>query len=462
MLGVVQYGSLPFDEQIKYFKAKANVPTQHWDSLWKSAHNRSFMVAGALKEDLLADLRKAVDDAISQGQSLTTFQKRFEHIVNKYGWAHTGSHAWRSQIIYETNIRQSYSAGRESQMEATKLQRPYGIYKHSGSEHPRLDHLSWNNLVLPLDDPWWETHTPINGYGCKCKKFSASLETVERLGLSVSNSPQVSTYEWANPSTGEIHVIPKGIDPGFDYTPKSSAQLTQALAERLANKVPLKDRLTPRVIDSAYSTVKGINAKTLSEAIERAESVTVPLVKQALDNIELKSLVLKAGELKSGAKAQALVDDINGYLGSDKGSLNFVLPDNKAALGLTQADWDHVVVKAKSTDSLKDITQANFDVLSSAFTQVPSSQVALVPAKQGGGATLVAYLNQVGRQIYFKAGREVPAVLLNESISVLASHSPQWWFSEYFVLYVLKPNELKQRHAAIYRWINDAVIGLIP
>ena len=51
---------LPFQEQIDFFRAKLNLPTDRWDDIWKAAHDRAFVVAGAAKADLLNDLRQAL------------------------------------------------------------------------------------------------------------------------------------------------------------------------------------------------------------------------------------------------------------------------------------------------------------------------------------------------------------------------------------------------------------------
>ena len=32
-----------------------------------------------------------------------------------------------------------------------------------------------------------------------------------------TNAPAIQRYEWVDKATGEIHKIPKGIDPGWDY-----------------------------------------------------------------------------------------------------------------------------------------------------------------------------------------------------------------------------------------------------
>ena len=36
--------------------------------------------------------------------------------------------------------------------------------------------------LLPVDDPWWQTHYPPNGWGCKCWVRQVSRREAERLG----------------------------------------------------------------------------------------------------------------------------------------------------------------------------------------------------------------------------------------------------------------------------------------
>jgi uncharacterized protein with gpF-like domain len=221
----VEYGSLPFAEQIDFFRAKLNLPTASWTDIWQEMHARSFVVAGAMRDDLLADLRGAVDQAITQGTTLAEFRKNFDALVAKHGWAYNGGRNWRTRVIYDTNLRQSYNAGRERQMADPELRklRPYGRYRHGDSLVPRPEHLAWHNMVLPLDDPWWATHTPSNGWGCHCGKDMLSARDVERLGLTVAEeAPPIEYREVTvgvrgpNPRTVQV---PEGIDPGFAYNP---------------------------------------------------------------------------------------------------------------------------------------------------------------------------------------------------------------------------------------------------
>ena len=99
-----EYGGRPFDEAIAFFRQKLNIPTEHWDDLWKEQHAKGFMVAGAMKAELLTDLRIAMDKAISSGTTLKDFRKDFDKIVEKHGWIYKGGRNWRTKVIYDNSI----------------------------------------------------------------------------------------------------------------------------------------------------------------------------------------------------------------------------------------------------------------------------------------------------------------------------------------------------------------------
>ncbi len=231
----VSHGSLPFQEQLDYFRGKVSLPTRSWTDIYKEEHDWAFVVAGANKRALLADLRAAVEKSITAGTTLEQFRADFDQVVSKHGWQYNGERGWRTRTIWETNLRQSYNAGREAQMADPELRkrRPFAVYRHGDSAHPRPQHLAWDGTVLPLDDPWWASHSPQNGWGCKCKKFMLSQRDVDRQGLKVGPAPAVEYEERVigqnSPNGPRTVRVPKGIDPGFEYAPGRS---------RLSDAVP--------------------------------------------------------------------------------------------------------------------------------------------------------------------------------------------------------------------------------
>lgn len=240
------YGSLPFAEQIAFFRQKVNLGTQRWDDILGAAHDRAFVVAGAAKADLLADLRAAVTKAIEQGTTLAEFRKDFEALVARHGWTGwTGEgtaagRAWRTRIIYETNLRASYAAGRWAQIQQVKAERPYLLYRHNDNVlHPRPLHVAWDGKVIAADDPWWRTHFPPNGWGCQCRVHAVDDAYLRKLGKAGPDpAPDDGTYDYFNKVSGiTLRDIPKGIDPGWDYAPGASLNLQEFITDKAA-KLP--------------------------------------------------------------------------------------------------------------------------------------------------------------------------------------------------------------------------------
>jgi hypothetical protein len=256
---MADYGSLPFAQQIAFLRDKTNLPTERWDDLLREAHDTAFVVAGATKADLLDDLHKAVLKGVEKGTTLQEFRADFERLVARRGWTGwtgedtAGGRAWRTRVIYETNLRSSYAAGRWSQIQQVKADRPYLLYRHSDSVlTPRPQHVAWDGLVLPADDPWWKTHYPPNGWGCKCRVFAVDDDDLRQLGKA---KPDEAPDSPIDPKTG----APDGIDEGWDYAPGASrhAELAREKAGKLAGSLreDLQEELRRNGVEVALPVV---------------------------------------------------------------------------------------------------------------------------------------------------------------------------------------------------------------
>jgi hypothetical protein len=239
-----EYGSLPFDTAERFFRDKVNIPTKCWDDLKKGEHARGFMIAGAQRDDLLCDFHGALRKAIEQGTTLEEFRRDFDGIVGRHGWSYKGGRGWRTRVIYDTNLRASYMAGRYQQMTDPDVlaYRPNWRYRHGDSRRPRREHLAWNGMVLRHDDPFWSTHYPPNGWGCKCSVEPLSDRDLGRMGKS---GPDTAPPSVIDPQTG----APVGIDKGWDYNIGEAAfgkQLSaKAMDDWQAQGAKAWEKLTP-------------------------------------------------------------------------------------------------------------------------------------------------------------------------------------------------------------------------
>ena len=168
-----------YDEAVAYFRQKINLPTKKWNDIEGAMHTRAFTVAGAMRADILLDFRNAVDKAISNGDSLQDFRDNFYDIAKKWRAADPSFDAkmkkpkygaWRSKVIYQTNMLTAAAAAQERQ--ARELPDVFTHAKYVCMMLPgsREEHKQWNGTVLPVNDPWWDKHSPPNGFGCLCEK----------------------------------------------------------------------------------------------------------------------------------------------------------------------------------------------------------------------------------------------------------------------------------------------------
>lgn len=265
----------PPAEALEFFRAKNLKPGFDHRDTWKEEHRAAFTVAKAMRIDILTDIKTALADALADGKTFDQFAKNLQPTLAAKGWWGVGTEVdpetgqarqvqlgspRRLQTIYETNIRQARSAGREERLQRTKATHPYAVYEVGPSENHRAEHLSWHGICLPVDDPWWDTHTPMNGWGCKCTKRAVSKSAYERLQRAGvpdpvapqivndkgrptghrarrtipvrTTAPKVEYRDWLNKRTGEVMKVPKGIDPGFDYNPGPAGRQA-ALDEQL-------------------------------------------------------------------------------------------------------------------------------------------------------------------------------------------------------------------------------------
>jgi len=253
----VDLAGVPFDEAIAYLRGKVDVPSLAWTDLKEAAHARAFTVAGATTVSLVQDFHDAATRAIAEGRTLADFRADFDRIVQAHGWSYKGGRGWRSAVIYNTNMRMARSAGRWAQaqrlaeQERARGRQIYLRYVAVLDDRTRDLHRSWHGIVLPIDHPFWSTHTPPNGWNCRCTIMVLTERALKRFGYVVTpDSKLPSTVRQPRPVNTpfgrESWPTPAGIDTGFGYNPGASwlaqgvtpAELDRPLPDGMAVPAP--------------------------------------------------------------------------------------------------------------------------------------------------------------------------------------------------------------------------------
>jgi hypothetical protein len=232
------FSHTPPPDASRYFKNKGIAPSFDWREVWQAEHAMAFTVAKAMQMDVLTDIRTAVQRAIDEGWTLDRFRKELTPVLQQHGWwgrknvvdpltgqlasAQLGSPR-RLRTIYNANLRTARAAGQWDRAQRTKTALPYFRYELGPSREHRADHASLAGLILPIDDPFWDTHFPPNGWGCKCRVRQITAAEAGSLN-GPGEAPAISWKTYTNKRTGEVMQVPADIDPGWASNPGRTRQ----------------------------------------------------------------------------------------------------------------------------------------------------------------------------------------------------------------------------------------------
>lgn len=212
----------PPKEAIDFFKKKKIKPSFNYTDVWREEHKLAFTVAKMIELDLLQDVKDSIEDSLKSGTPFNEWSENIKQTFDKSGWTDYGNknEEFRLQIIYETNMRMAYSAGQWKRIEESKALLPNLMYVLGPSKVHREEHETFEHLILPVDDPFWDTHMPPNGFGCKCGVIAMTPEDTKEWG-GVGESPK------------DLSI---GVDDGFDYNPGKDGMREKILKDQLKEK----------------------------------------------------------------------------------------------------------------------------------------------------------------------------------------------------------------------------------
>jgi len=465
----VEYIDVPDQAAIDFLIRKLSVTTRAWDDIKKEAHAKAFTVAGATKLDLLNDIREAVEKGLTEGESLGAFRKRFAEIVNKHGWEYNGKFGWRTDIIFNTNMRTAHMAGRWDKLQQNKKNRPFLMYRTAGDSRVRDEHKAWDRIILPIDHPFWKTHFPPNGWGCRCGVRTVSQRDLDKKGWKVTDQKTVDAYLADVKENGDGY---NGIDDGWDYNvgiawknkDKASIKAFSTDIQKQFNQGLKEYKNTLKVAPSALSTLSGVGASEINQVLRGLDQAKDQLNKLSEFAKEkgIKTLFLKQSELGANNKAaSAVVGKVNEYLGSTLGLYNYGHRRASRTNGFTSASFNHVVVKAATKHRIKkdnidnivqDINNAVASVIESGEAWSVSSSTTLDAAQ-----LIITWAHEIGHQVHYWAGSpKAPskAVKLTQY-----SHQNNYeYHAEHFVLWLLARDKLDKKTANYFDELIDSAI----
>ncbi|MET4128390.1 phage minor head protein [Roseovarius sp. MBR-6] len=225
------------EEALAFFRSKGLAPPDarfDFRDIWRNEHASNFVVAKAMRDEVLETIRGALDRALEGGGTLTTFMDELEPELKRLGWWGRGMERdpltgalknvqlgspRRLRIIFDANMRAAHAAGKWARIERVKDAFPFLRYVQVQRDTKRPEHARYHELIRPVDDPVWERIYPPNGWRCGCTVQQLSQAMMDRRGMSVTEDFTLEERGVLNRRTGQIEPTALGVDPAWDGNP---------------------------------------------------------------------------------------------------------------------------------------------------------------------------------------------------------------------------------------------------
>lgn len=210
--------NVPFNEAIAAMDAREIVlPAKYYGELQGIQRQLAFSIAGVASLDQLQAVLNSLTAKLAQGQS-------FEQWQNSVAVQDLGLPKHRLDNIYRTNIQNAYNRGHWEQFKQNEQYQPYLMYDAINDSRTRPSHRALDGIIRRIDDPFWDTHYPANGYRCRCSV------------VSLSESQAQARSKGDNGLNKKIDLDNMKPDKGWDYNCGSDITegINKAIADRLA------------------------------------------------------------------------------------------------------------------------------------------------------------------------------------------------------------------------------------
>nr|DAM55156.1 MAG TPA: minor capsid component [Caudoviricetes sp.]DAS41248.1 MAG TPA: minor capsid component [Caudoviricetes sp.] len=350
--------NLPPEGALRYFDSlNLPLPANAGEAIAQTAA-KARSIAGIYQQEIVGDLLNSLRQSAAEGTPFATWRKNALAMLRERGLAldkagdmvqqstgevvGTGLTRHRLQTIFQTQMTNARMASLWQKLQENKDARPYLQYSAINDARTRPAHRALDNVVYPIDDPFWDYFYPPNGFRCRCHVIALAPRDVARAGLTVSHSsPEQFSEMVITNRKGQSHTRTRiTLADGRSFTPDKGfdnnvgknhlAQLGQLQMERAVD-------LPPRLASMAAG--EALKDPAFSQAIaqqfrERFDylqnhfgsnqmlhiGVLSPSVLDALDKRGLmpQSAVISMGDadithaMREGkiARGQALPDDV--------------------------------------------------------------------------------------------------------------------------------------------------------
>lgn len=186
---------------------------------WLHATRNSIYAFSAAKSYAqLAEMRDLLFGSDGKAVSFSAFRKSALAIHEKY------NELWL-EAEYDAAVRSSIMARNWQDIQANKDIFPYLTYKTAGDDRVRISHKALDGITLSVNDAFWKTYYPPNGWGCRCDVIPQQEVTAETpllkgkaKKLLIAEAQKATPKYWQR-NVGDSDIFPESDTAYFEAMP---------------------------------------------------------------------------------------------------------------------------------------------------------------------------------------------------------------------------------------------------
>jgi SPP1 gp7 family putative phage head morphogenesis protein len=169
-------------ELVQHLRDVLALPAEEFYELEAKSRGRAFTVSGVAELDLVTDVWRAVESAVTNGETLDDFKARIgEDLEQAWG----GEIPGRIETIFRTNVQAAYGAGRYHQNNRPEVRATHPFCRFTAVMDSRTSDIceALDGTVLPSDDDFWATHQPPLHFNCRSDVSAITEEEAREAGV---------------------------------------------------------------------------------------------------------------------------------------------------------------------------------------------------------------------------------------------------------------------------------------
>lgn len=212
------------------------LPSEYYGTAQARIRAFAFTVAGIDSIAQLQAIKESLDKALADGIGFDDWRRSVLR-----GEVPLTVPAHRLETIFRTNMATMYSRGKGAQILRNVATHPYLLYSAVNDSRTRPTHLAMDGTVLPVNDPWWGSHRPPNGYNCRCTAIALTERQANKRGITrmapvgpdSQPDPGWGYDPWTDPAKGitaaaerlRAKALPPGLRAALDRTIREAEEL---------------------------------------------------------------------------------------------------------------------------------------------------------------------------------------------------------------------------------------------